>query len=105
RAERPVSPFSEVIIAAQPRPPRVRERTLDAIDRLAIAEADIHDLSPEDVHLHELGGIDTLGDLAGSFALLQAAGIERLVCSPLPFARGANSTARSMLPNPAPATL
>ena len=105
RVDRPVSSLRNVIKAAQSLPPRVQERTLEAIDRLAAAEADIHGLSSEDIHLHELGGIDTLVDLAGSFALLEAAGIERLVCSPFPFARGTTSTAHGTLPNPAPATL
>jgi uncharacterized protein (TIGR00299 family) protein len=105
RVDRPVSSLREVILAARTLPPRVQERTLDAIERLAVVEADVHGLSPEDVHLHELGGVDTLVDLAGSFSLLEAAGIERLVCSPLPFARGTNSTADGILPNPAPATL
>lgn len=105
RGDRPVSALREVISAAQTLPPRVRERTLDAIDRLAAAEADIHGLSPDDVHLHELGGVDTLVDVAGSFALLDAAGIERLVCSPVPFARGTTTTAHGTLPTPAPATL
>lgn len=105
RVSRPVSSLREVITAAHALPARVRERALDAIDRLAAAEADIHGLAPDDVHLHELGGVDTLVDLAGSFALLDAAGIERLVCSPLPYARGTSSTAHGTLPTPAPATL
>ena len=105
RVSRPASSLREVIISAQTLPARVRGRAIEAIDRLAAAEADIHGLSPDEVHLHELGGADTLVDLAGSFALLDAAGIERLVCSPLPFARGTASTAHGTLPTPAPAAL
>jgi uncharacterized protein (TIGR00299 family) protein len=102
---RTASSLRDVITSAETLPARVRARTLEAIDRLAAAEAHIHGLSPEDVRLHELGGVDTLVDLAGSFALLDAAGIERLVCSPLPYARGTTSTAHGALPTPAPATL
>lgn len=102
---RPVSSLREVICSAQTLPIRVRERATEAIDRLAAAEAGIHGLSADDVHLHELGGADTLVDLAGSFALLDAAGIDRLVCSPLPYARGTTSAAHGVLPSPAPATL
>src|SRR5207249_4851713 len=54
---------------------------------------------------HELGGVDTLVDIAGSFALLEAVGIERLVCSPLPFGRGTTSHAHREIPLPAPAAL
>jgi uncharacterized protein (TIGR00299 family) protein len=102
---RPASSLRDVLTSAQTLPDRVRGRVIEAIDRLASAEAGIHGLRPDDVHLHELGGVDTLVDLAGSFALLDAAGIDRLVCSPLPYARGTASTAHGTLPTPAPATL
>jgi hypothetical protein len=105
RVSRPASSLRAVITSAQTLPARVQERAIEAIDRLASAEADIHGLRPDDVHLHELGGVDTLVDLAGSFALLDAAGIEQLVCSPLPYARGTASTADGALPTPAPAAL
>jgi uncharacterized protein (TIGR00299 family) protein len=105
QVSRPASSLRDVITSAETLPARARTRTLEAIDRLAAAEAAIHGLSPEDVHLHELGGADTLVDLAGSFALLDAADIKRLVCSPLPYARGTASTADGALPAPAPATL
>lgn len=105
RASRPVSSLRKVISTAHALSPRVRERTIDAINRLAAVEADIHGVATEDVHLHELGGIDTLVDLCGSFALLDAIRIERLVCSPLPFSRGTISSSHGVLPAPAPAAL
>jgi uncharacterized protein (TIGR00299 family) protein len=102
---RPASSLREMVASAQTLPARVRSRAVEAIDRLAAEEADIHGLSPDHVHLHELGGVDSLVDLAGSFALMDAAGIERLVCSPLPYARGTSPAAHGTLPTPAPATL
>ncbi len=98
---------SELIamVSAAPLPTVVRERSLDALSRIANVEASIHDGDPGDVHLHELGGLDTLLDVCGAFALLHALGIDRLVCSPLPYARGTVGTLHGTLPTPGPATL
>ena len=39
---------------------RVRARSVSVFERLAQAEAGIHGVSPEDIHFHELGAVDTL---------------------------------------------
>jgi uncharacterized protein (TIGR00299 family) protein len=83
----------------------VRARSLDAFRRLAEVEAGIHGMQPEDVHFHELGSLDTLIDVCGTFVLLDELGVERVVSSPLPFARGLVDAAHGVLPLPAPATL
>ena len=44
-------------------PDLVKRSALDAINRLAHAEARIHQLPEDRLHLHELGGADTLVDL------------------------------------------
>jgi hypothetical protein len=93
------------IVSAAPLPAVVRGRSIDALSRIANVEASIHDADPADVHLHELGGLDTLLDVCGAFALVHALGIDRLVCSPLPYARGTVGTLHGPLPAPGPATL
>ncbi len=86
-------------------PERARARSLDAFRRLAEVEGAIHGVRPDDVHFHELGSLDTLVDVCGAFLLLDELGIERVVSSPLPFARGFVKAAHGVLPLPAPATL
>ncbi|HEU0246620.1 MAG TPA: nickel pincer cofactor biosynthesis protein LarC [Gaiellaceae bacterium] len=86
-------------------PPRAKTRSLDAFARLAEVEGGIHGVSPDDVHFHELGSLDTLVDVCGAFVLLEELGVERVVSSPLPFARGFVKAAHGVLPLPAPATL
>jgi uncharacterized protein (TIGR00299 family) protein len=86
-------------------PERAKTRSLDAFRRLAEVEGGIHGVSPDDVHFHELGSLDTLIDVCGAFVLLDELGVERVVCSPLPFARGFVNAAHGVLPLPAPATL
>lgn len=77
-------------------PERVRARTLEALERLGRAESRVHGVPPERLHLHELGGADTLVDLAGCFWLLESLGVEEVHASPLP-APGGRFTAPGTL--------
>ncbi|MCX7597513.1 MAG: nickel pincer cofactor biosynthesis protein LarC [Armatimonadetes bacterium] len=71
---------------------------------LAEAEASIHGIAPDDVHFHEVGGLDTLVDLAGTVAALQLLGVDRVYASAIPWSHGQVRTAHGLLPVPAPAT-
>ena len=82
----------------------VRTRALAVLTRLAEAEARVHGVAPEDVHFHELAAVDTLIDVCGAVSLLSDLQIEKVVCSPLPIARGFITGAHGLLPLPAPAT-
>ena len=86
-------------------PDDVRVRAVDVLQRLAEAEARVHGVAPKDVKFHELGAVDTLIDVCGSLTLLTGLGIDRVVCSPLPVARGLVNGAHGSFPLPAPATL
>jgi uncharacterized protein (TIGR00299 family) protein len=83
----------------------VRARALDALDRLIAAEATVHGVDRSEVVLHELGGDDTLVDICGAFALLDALGIDRVVCAPIPLGRGVGEMDHGAMPLPAPATM
>jgi uncharacterized protein (TIGR00299 family) protein len=84
---------------------RVCERSLDALDRLILAEAAVHGVGPSEVVLHELGGDDTLVDICGAFALLEALEIVQVVCAPIPLGRGVGEMDHGPMPLPAPATM
>jgi pyridinium-3,5-bisthiocarboxylic acid mononucleotide nickel chelatase len=100
RTERTVPGIRETVAAAE-MPDFVRSRALDAIDRLARAESEIHGVPEDRVHLHELGGADTLVDVVGAFWLLHALEVDRAYASPLPAPRGLKGD----MPLPAPASL
>ncbi len=85
--------------------PRVRERSLRVFSRLAEAEAKVHGIAPEQVHFHEVGAVDAIGDIVGVCAALEHLGVDRLSCSPVALGRGTVETAHGRLPLPAPATL
>ena len=93
------------LVANAELPERARARALAAFARLAEVEGGIHGVPPDDVHFHELGSLDTLVDVCGAFVLFEELGVERVACSPLPFARGLVDAAHGILPLPAPATL
>ena len=73
--------------------------------RLGESESAIHDTSLEDLHLHELGGDDTLVDIVGVLAALDVSAIDSVFVSSLPIARGWTESSHGTIPLPAPATL
>ena len=84
--------------------PSAKERAGTIFHRLAEAEAMVHRTSVEEVHLHELGTLDTLIDVVGSVVGLDLLGVDRLYSSPLPSGSGVFESAHGPLPAPAPAT-
>jgi pyridinium-3,5-bisthiocarboxylic acid mononucleotide nickel chelatase len=93
------------LIDAAGLPERARDRAQEAFRRLAHAEARIHDVDPEQVHFHEVGAVDAIGEVCGVALALEDLRIERVECSPLPVGRGFVGAAHGRLPLPAPATL
>ncbi len=86
-------------------PPDVRDDAKAVFRRLAHVEAEVHGTTPDQVHFHELGAVDTLVDIVGVLWGMRALGVERLVASPLPVAPGWTDSMHGPLPLPAPATL
>ena len=83
----------------------IKEKAISIFNRIGSAEAHIHGTSLDHVHLHELGGVDTIVDVVGALVGLRALGIEYVVCSPIPLGRGFFHGAHGVIPLPAPATV
>jgi uncharacterized protein (TIGR00299 family) protein len=80
-------------------------KAIEVITRLGKVEAKIHGTDLDHVHLHELGGIDTIVDIVGFILALDLLKIEELIVSPLPLGRGFTQSAHGKIPLPAPATM
>jgi len=82
-----------------------RRRAADLFRRLAEAEAAIHQMPVERVHLHEVGALDSIIDIVGSVFGLEWFGAARILASPLNVGGGMVRSAHGVFPVPAPATL
>jgi pyridinium-3,5-bisthiocarboxylic acid mononucleotide nickel chelatase len=83
----------------------VKKRSIAIFDRLAKAEALIHNEEAEKIHFHEIGGVDSIVDIVGSMLAADYFGIDQIACSPLPLGSGSVTCHHGILPVPAPATV
>ena len=83
----------------------VKKTSLEIFERLAGAEAKIHGCLKEDVHFHEIGGVDSIVDITGAALCIDYLGIKRIIASKIPLGKGFVSCQHGILPVPAPATL
>jgi uncharacterized protein (TIGR00299 family) protein len=81
----------------------VKKEILNLIEKLINVELKAHNVKSA-VHLHELGTIDTLVDIAGAIIGLRLLKVEKIYSSPLPIFRGFVNSAHGRIPLPAPAT-
>jgi uncharacterized protein (TIGR00299 family) protein len=93
------------IVEATDAPRDVKDRADRAFTAIGTAEAEIHGVTIEKVHLHEVGAVDAILDVVGSIWGLQQLGVEEVYCGPIALGDGTVKAAHGVLPVPAPATL
>ena len=79
-------------------------RAREMFRRLAEVEAAIHDVPIEQVHLHEVGALDSIIDIVGVVFGMEWLGATDIVSSPLNVGGGTVRCAHGVFPVPAPAT-
>ena len=81
-----------------------KDRAKELFNRLGEAEAAIHGTPIDQVHLHEVGALDSIIDIVGTVFAMESIGAARVVASPLNVGSGSVRSAHGVYPVPAPAT-
>jgi uncharacterized protein (TIGR00299 family) protein len=83
----------------------IKESSKKTFKELSMVEAKVHDQSVEEIHFHEVGGIDSIIDVIGSLIGIKKLGIEATYSSKIHVGTGFVECRHGVLPVPAPATL
>ena len=81
------------------------DRAKRIFDRLAAAEAKVHNTAKDQVHLHEVSGIDAIVDIVGAVVGLHLLEVDEIHASPLSLGGGFVRCAHGLMPVPAPGTM
>jgi pyridinium-3,5-bisthiocarboxylic acid mononucleotide nickel chelatase len=84
-------------------PAAVKERADRIFSLLAAAEARVHNQPIEQIHFHEVGGLDAIIDVCGAAIGFELLGIERFVSSAMRVGTGMIEMAHGRFPIPPPA--
>ena len=81
--ERTWATIRAIIDQAPGLPGRARTRAQGVFGRLAAAEGRLHGLPPEEVHFHEVGGVDAIVDVVGTCLALESLGVGSVRSGPV----------------------
>ena len=92
------------LIDAAGLPGQAGPRAKAVFNKLAEAEAAVHQTDVHSVHFHEVGAVDSIVDVVAACVALEQLGVERVLCSPMTVGSGTVRCEHGVLPAPAPAT-
>lgn len=92
------------LISASRLSAKAKEFSARIFRRLAEAEAQVHGVTVEEVHFHEVGAVDSIIDIVAVAICLDFLAIEHISVSSLPLCSGFIECEHGVLPLPAPAT-
>ena len=85
--------------------PGIKEKSKEIFQRIASVEGEMHRRPMEDIHFHEIGGLDSVVDIVGAVWGVRQLGIERIYVSRVNVGTGFVKCEHGTLPVPAPAAL
>jgi len=84
---------------------KARKTAVEIFNKLARAEAAVHNKDIQQIHFHEVGAVDAIVDIVSAAIGLEALGVEQVYCSAISVGGGTVECAHGLLPVPAPATV
>ncbi len=84
---------------------KVKTQSLTAFEKIAKAESHIHDKEIDKIHFHEVGGVDSIVDIIGTFLCVDYLDIQTIHASTIPLGSGSIKCSHGDIPVPVPATL
>ncbi len=82
----------------------VKQRASEAFRLIGEAEGRVHGVTPEKVHLHEVGAVDAVLDVVGAVEGFEQLGVDTVYHRPVAVGTGWVEAEHGRLPVPAPAT-
>lgn len=83
---------------------KVKDMSVKVFETLAEAEAKVHNTTPDKIHFHEVGAVDSILDIVGCCLAMEMLNVDGITLSPLPTGQGSFECQHGILPIPAPAT-
>ena len=83
----------------------IKQRSIRVFRSIAEVEGSIHNHTPEKVHFHEVGAVDSIIDIVGAVFGVDYLGISSFNASHIPLGSGFIKSGHGTIPLPAPATL
>jgi len=83
---------------------KVKSVSLQIFNKIAVAEARVHNIEIQRVHFHEVGALDSIADIVGAAICLEALKVDKVLSSPIQLGGGTVKCAHGIMPVPAPAT-
>ena len=102
---RAYSDIRQLIESAPTLPARAKERALAVFRAIGEAEAQVHGVSIDAIHFHEVGAVDSIVDICGAAVVLELLGNPEVYSAPPPLGSGTIKVAHGSMPIPVPATL
>jgi hypothetical protein len=82
----------------------VKKLSVRIFEKVALAEAKIHNKDADSIHFHEVGAIDSIIDIVGAAICIRALAPDKIMASTVELGGGMVHCAHGIYPVPAPAT-
>ncbi|MGM0415122.1 MAG: LarC family nickel insertion protein [Bacillota bacterium] len=83
----------------------IKELSINIFEKVARAEAKVHDKDIGEVHFHEVGAVDSIVDIVGTAILIEILNPDHIYSSKIPLGTGFVNADHGNIPVPAPATI